>query len=38
MSWEKPTFEDISLSMEATSYANSSDDLGGMPSDPSFDF
>lgn len=38
MSWEKPEFTDISLSMEATSYSNvSSDDMGDMPSDPTFD-
>lgn len=38
MSWEKPTFEDICLSMEATSYANTSDDMGSAPTDPSFEF
>jgi coenzyme PQQ precursor peptide PqqA len=34
MSWEQPDFQDVSLSMEATSYANTSDET---PTDPSFE-
>ena len=34
MSWETPKFRDINLSMEATSYANTSDET---PTDPSFE-
>ncbi len=34
MSWEKPEFVDICLSMEATSYSNvSADDMGPAPKD-----
>ena len=33
MRWEQPKFEDINLSMEATSYANTDE----TPTDPSFD-
>ena len=34
MRWEQPKFEDISLSMEATSYANTTEET---PTDPSFE-
>jgi len=39
MSWEKPSFKDISLAMECSSYANTDDfEVEGSPTDPSFDF
>lgn len=37
MRWEQPKFQDINLSMEATSYANTSEDADQTPTDPSFD-